>query len=92
MVTKMSKAPLARPTSTRTNAEFTAKRVQDSMNMVTMALHNPPLPVPPMAVRTFLVCRTSRMTIIMVRMMLSEREIEKYGMVDQSLPVGFKDW
>ena len=58
---------------------------QDSTNIVTMALHDPPIPAPPMAVQTFLVCRTSRMTIIRVRRMLSESEIEKYGTVAQSL-------
>ena len=88
----MVKAPLPAPTSTRTNTEFKAKRVQDSMNMVTMALHNPPLPDSPMAVRTFLVCRMSRMTIVRVRMTLSDSEIEMYGMVDHSLPVGCEDW
>ena len=49
------------------------------MNMVTMASHNPQIPVIPMAMRTLLVCRTSRMTIIRVRKMLSEIEIDRYG-------------
>ena len=71
--------------STRANNEVTALMAQDSMNMVTMALHNPPVPAPPMAVRMFLVCRTSRITIIRVRRMLSGSEIEKYGIVAQSL-------
>ena len=32
-----------------------------------------------MAARTFLLCRTSRVTIMSVRRILSESEIEKYG-------------
>ena len=34
------------------------------MSMVTMALHIPPIPVIPRAVRVFLVCTMSRMTIV----------------------------
>ena len=61
-----------------TNNEFTAKRAQDSMNMVAMVLYNPPIPVQdPVATRTALPCRTSRRTIIRVRVTLSDTEIEK---------------
>ena len=88
----MSKVPLPALINTRTNNEFTVKRVQDSMNMVAMALHNPPLPVPPKAIRMFLARRMSRMTIIRVRTTLSESEIEMYGTVDLSLLVGSEDW
>ena len=34
----------------------------------------------PTVFRIFLICRTSRVTIMNMRMMLSEREIEKYEM------------
>ena len=51
------------------------------MSIVTMALYNPVIPAgAPMAVRTFLLCRTSRETIMTVRRTLSPTEIEKYGM------------
>ena len=86
MSMKMFRALPPAPIIARTNTEITEYMAQDSMNMVTMALHNPPLPVPPMAVRTPLACRVSRMTIIRVRMMLSESEIEKYGTADQAKP------
>ena len=49
---KMSIASFPSPSSPRTNTEVTALIGQDSTKMVTMALHNPPLPVSPMAVRT----------------------------------------
>ena len=53
---------------------------EDSMSMVTMALYNPVAPEgASMAVRIFLLCKTSRITIMSVRRMLSEREMEKYG-------------
>jgi len=43
-------------------------------------LHNPLIPTKdPVAVRKFLACRASRMTIIRVRRTLSETEIERYG-------------
>jgi len=49
------------------------------MNMVTTALYNPVSPEgAPIAVRTFLLCRASRITIMSVRRTLSESEIEKY--------------
>ena len=54
--------------------------------MVTMALHNPPIPVIPRAVRVFLACRTSRMTITRVRRTLSETEIERYATAGQKEP------
>ena len=57
------------------------------MNIVTLALYNPPLSVPPMTVRTFLAYRMSLMTIMRVRRTLSESEIEKYGIVAQLLPI-----
>ena len=88
----MIKPPLLIPMRTRTNNEFKAKRAHDSMNMVTIALHNPPLPLPPMALRMLLACRRSRMTIITVRMTLSEREIDKYGTPDHSLVVSSVVW
>jgi len=48
--------------------------------MVTVVLYHPPTPSwDPMALRTFLLCRTSRPTIIRVRRTLSEIEIERYG-------------
>ena len=47
--------------------------------MVTMASHNPLVPVVPMAMRRFLVCRMSRMMIMRVRRMLSDTEIDRYG-------------
>ena len=48
-----------------------------------IALHNPPTPVVPVAVRTSLACRTSRTTIMRVRRTLSETEIERYGRPNQ---------
>ena len=50
------------------------------MSMVTTALYNPVTPVEvPIAFRMFLLCRMSRPTIIRVRRILREIEIEKYG-------------
>ena len=47
------------------------------MSIVTMAVYNPlELSEAPMALRTFLLCRMSRVTIMSVRVMLSESEIE----------------
>jgi len=61
-----------------TNVEVTVKRAQDSMNMVEIVLYNLLIPARvPVAVRTFLACRMSRMTIIRVRRTLSETEIER---------------
>ena len=60
------------------NNAFTEKRAEDSMNMVAMILYN--LLVSdgdPVAVRSVLPCRTSRVTIIRVRRMLSETEIDR---------------
>ena len=63
-----------------TSIEATVKRAQDSMNMVEIVLYNLLVPVrDPVAVRTFLPCRMSRMTIIRVRRTLSETEIERYA-------------
>ena len=60
-----------------TNNALTAKRAEDSMSMVAIVLYNPLIPAEdPVAMRTFLPCRMSRMTIMRVRRMLSEREIE----------------
>ena len=49
------------------------------MSIVTMALHNPPIPVIPRAVRVSLACRMRRVMIMRVRRMLSEAEIDRYG-------------
>ena len=76
---KMSAAWFPAPRGTTNNNELTAESAQDSMSMVTMAAHNPPIPAIPMAVRVFLACRMSRMTIMKVRRILSAIEIEKYG-------------
>ena len=59
-----------------TSNEFTVKRAQDSMNIVITALHNPPIPVIPRALRVLLACRTSRVMIMRVRRMLKESETE----------------
>jgi len=51
-----------------------------------------------MIARMFLLCRTSRMTIIKVRRTLSESEIEKYGIVgmegmqSQTTPFDLAPW
>ena len=92
MDTKMGTALLPAPISPRTNNEVMALTAQDSMNMVMTALHNPPLPVPPIPVRTFLARRVSRMTMIGVRQMLSENQIERYGMPAQSCLINSVDW
>ena len=69
-----------------TSSELTAKRAEDSMSMVAMDLYNLPTPVGvPIAARTLLPYRTSWTTIIKVRRMLSESEIEMNGRVDQGL-------
>ena len=76
----MSAAGFAAPNSPMTNNELTANRAQDSTSIVIMALYNPPIPPGvPRTARTALQCKTSRMTIMRVRRMLSETEIEKYG-------------
>ena len=56
-----------------------------------IALCNALVPVAPMAARVFLVSSTSRMTIMRVRMTLSESVIEKYERLDQ-LMVGDHAW
>ena len=57
--------------------------------MATMALDDPPIPLMPIAVRMLLVCKMSRVTIMRVRRMLSESEIEKYEIPNQALWVRF---
>jgi len=74
-----------------TNNEVTVKRAQDSMSMVEIVLYNLPIPASgPVAVRTFLACRMSRMTIIRVRRTLSETEIERYATLDMESPRMFE--
>ena len=75
-----------------TNNELTALIAQDSMSMVTMALHNPPIPVSPVEVRTFFVYTMRRVTIKRVRRASSESEIERYGIADHMLPVTSVFW
>ena len=59
------------------NNELVAKRAQDSISMVAIVLYNVLIPArAPVAVRMFLLCRTSRRTIMRVRVTLSETEIE----------------
>jgi len=49
--------------------------------MVTVVLYHPPSPPGnPIATRTFLLCTTSRPTIMRVRRTLRVIEIERYGM------------
>ena len=61
-----------------------------------MAMHNPPIPANPRAVRVFLVYRTSRTMIIRVRRMLRAIEIERYGIpkltLYQKLPPDWEVW
>jgi len=72
---------LALTNATTTTNELAVKRAQDSINMVETVLYNPVIPAAdPVAARMFLPCRASRMTIIKVRRILSETEIERYGM------------
>jgi len=57
------------------------------MSMVTMVLHNLLVPVgDPMAARTALSCRMSRMTIMRVRRTLSDTEIERCGRMNLRSP------
>lgn len=50
------------------------------MSITIIALYNlPVLAVAPTAFRMFLLCRTSRVTIMSVSKILSEREMVKYG-------------
>ena len=49
------------------------------MSIVVIVLHDPLSPAAPMAVRVFLVCRTSRVMIIKVRMTSKETETERCG-------------
>ena len=52
------------------------------MRIVTMDMYDPLVPAgDSMVERTFLSCRTSRMTINRVRRMLSETEIEAFGIL-----------
>jgi len=63
-----------------TNSELTAKRAEDSMSMVAMVLYTPPNPAEDfVATRLFLLRRTSRTTIMMVRRTLSESVAEWYA-------------
>ena len=49
------------------------------MSIVTMVLYNPVNPEgASVTVRMFLMCKTRRITIMSVRRMLSETEMEKY--------------
>ena len=79
---KKVKVVFPRPNGPMTNNEFTAQRAQDSTSMTTMALHNLPIPVIPRAVRVFLISRMSRTMVMVVRRMLSEGEIARYGRAD----------
>ena len=74
------------------NTEFTAYRAHDSTSMVMIALHNPPIPAIPMALRMVLACKMSRITIMRVRRTLSDSEIEKYGRTAQMLPDSCAFW
>jgi len=68
---------LLAPRGMMTNNELTAKRADDSTSMVMVVLYNPLIPVgDPMAARILLPRRTRRTTIMRVRRMLSESEIE----------------
>jgi len=70
-----------------TNIELTVKRAQDSINMVETVLCNLLIPArDPVAMRTFLACRMSRMTIIRVRRTLSETETERYAIPNPESP------
>ena len=63
-----------------TNNELTAKRAEDSMSIVAMDLYNPLIrAVDPIAARAFFPRRTSRITIMDVRMVLSASESEIYA-------------
>ena len=89
---KMSEALFPALDGPRTNNELTAYRAEDSMSMVTMTLYNPLIPLFPVEVRTFLVWRMSRMTIMRVRRTLSDSAIEKYGSPNQTPPVNSAVW
>ena len=71
---------------------LTAKRAQDSTSMTMMALYSPPIPLFFITVRTLLVCRMSRTTIMSVRRTLSETKIEQYGSMAHSLLISCADW
>ena len=69
------------------NNELVAYSAEDSMSMVAMVLYNLLiLGGDPIIAQIFLSCRTSRMTIIRVRRMLSETEVERLGRVKMVLP------
>ena len=75
---KVSAAGFLEPNSPMTNDKVTAIRAQDSTSMVIIVLYNPLIPLgTPKVAQTSLQCKTSRMTIMRVRMTLSETEIEK---------------
>ena len=55
--------------------------------MVAMVLYNPPIPTrDPVTARMFLPCRMIRVTIMRVRRVLSETEIERCGRMKLTLP------
>jgi len=62
-----------------TNTELTVNSAEDSTSMVATDLYNPSiLGEDPMPARTFLLYRTSRMTIMEVRITLRASESEIY--------------
>ena len=89
---KMSAALFPALDGPRTNNELTAYRAEDSTSMVTMTLYNPLVPLFPMEVRMFPVCKMSRTTIMRVRRTLSDSAIEKYGRPNQTPPVNSAVW
>ena len=71
---------LPAPIGPMTSNEVTANKAEDSISMAAIALYNPPIPaVDSVATGNLLPCKISRTTIMSVRRMLSETEIEKYG-------------
>ena len=75
----------------RNSRKLIKKRAKDSMSMVTMALYNSPAPAAtPIALRMFLLCRTSRVTIMVVRRRLSEEETAKYGAPKWTIALTFR--
>jgi len=68
------------------NEAAAAKRAEDSTGMVGVVVYNPLIPAGnPMATQMFLPCRMGRTTIMSVRRMLSEIEIDMYAGVGQWL-------
>ena len=88
----MIKAPLPAPISPRTNTEVTALMAQDSTNMVMMALHNPPLLIPPHGSPNAPGVQGEPDDDHRGRRTLSESEIEEYGMPAQAIVVGPVAW